>query len=98
MKKLKVEKPGKSKKELLSLLEKKLSENKSFIKEYNANVQKISNGYSINVEKKMLFLKFFLKASITVEDETYIIEYETNAPDYKVKEFEPQVIEFLEAL
>ena len=98
MRSLSINKPSKSKEELLSLLEAQLSQFDSFIKENNATLTKTMDGYNLSVEKRVLFMKYFLNAEIKADDEKYIINYDTNAPEFKVKEFETKVIDHLKSL
>jgi hypothetical protein len=98
MKTLEINKPKISKTELLALLESQLNQFDKFVKENNATLTKTTDGYNLSVEKRVLFMKYFLNAEIKAEDEKYIISYDTNAPEFKVKEFESKAIEYLKSL
>jgi hypothetical protein len=98
MKTLEINKSNQSKSELLSLLEAQLNQFDSFIKENNATLTKTSDGYNLSVEKRVLFMKYFLNAEIKAAEGKYIINYDTNAPEFKVKEFESKVIDHLKSL
>lgn len=98
MKTLEINKPNRSKQELLSLLEAQLKQFDTFIKENNATLTKTTDGYNLSVEKRVLFMNYFLNAEIKTEDEKYIINYDTNAPEFKVKEFKTKVIDHLKSL
>lgn len=98
MKSLIINKPNNSMTALLSLLESQLNQFDSFIKENNATLTKTADGYNLSVEKRVLFMKYFLNAEIKAQHEKYIINYDTNAPEFKVKELETKVIDHLRSL
>jgi hypothetical protein len=98
MKTLEITKPNRTKIELFSLLETQLHQFNTFIKENNATLTKSTDGYNLSVEKRVLFMKYFLNAEIIAGEEKYIINYDTNAPEFKVKEFETKVIDHLKSL
>ena len=81
-----IPKPGKSKQELLEKLERFKSDYSKQIVENDAKIEKITDGYNIKVEKKVLFMTFYVNADIIVKDEGYEITWESNAPESKVNE------------
>lgn len=95
---LTIDKPNKSKTQLLLLLESQLIEFKDVIKENNAEVKRIIDGFSLSFKKTVLFMKFHLKATIIAEEESFLINYDTNAPEIKVREFESKLIAHLKSL
>jgi len=98
MKSLTIEKPNKSKTQLLLLPESQLTEFKNVIKENNAHLERIPGGYSLSFEKTVMFMKYYLKAAIIADEESFQIEYYTNAPEFKVKEFELKIIKHLKSI
>ena len=86
MAKIEIEKKGKAKKDLLNCMgrmEEKFSKVK---KEYNISITRDEDIFYISASKMILFLNFWIKAKVTVQDEKIIIEYETNAPQRYHKE------------
>lgn len=81
-----ISKPGKSKQELLEKLERFKSDYSKQIDENDARIEKITDGYNIKVEKKVLFMTFYVNADIIAKDEGYEITWESNAPESKVNE------------
>ena len=80
------------------MLESQLTEFKDVIKENDAQLERIIDGFKISFEKTVLFMKYYLKATIIAEEESFVIEYDTNAPEFKVKEFESKIINHLKDL
>jgi hypothetical protein len=78
-------KPGKTRSQLLECLEALKSEFTDQISEYDVKINKLPDGYSIDAEKKFLFLTFWIRAKILVREHEFDIIWETNAPDSKVK-------------
>ncbi len=81
-----ISKPGKSKQELLEKLESFKNEYSKEIGENDVKIEKITDGYTIKAEKKVLFMTFYVNAEIIAKDNEYIITWESNAPDSKVNE------------
>lgn len=90
-----ISKPGKSKKELLDKLENFKKEYSKQINENEITLEKITDGYSIKAEKKVLFMTFHVNADIIAKDNEYIITWESNAPESKVNEALEKVKELL---
>lgn len=95
MKKFIIQKPNKSKTELLVFLESQLPYFKKILSENNAKLKRVQDGFTIELEKTVLFMKFFLNATIICEDGNYLILYETNAPDSKVNDFKIKINDYL---
>lgn len=98
MKTLIIQKPNKSKTELLVFLESQLPNFKKILIENNAKVTRIRDGFTIELNKTVFVLNFFLNATIICEDGKYVILYETNAPEYKVDEFKIKITDYLKNL
>jgi len=81
-----IEKPGKSKDELMKCLENLENVYEKEIKEYDLQVIKSYDGYSIRGKKKILFMNFYLNAQIMVYDGKIEVKYDTNVPAGKVDE------------
>ena len=93
---IRIDKPGKSKEEILTCLEKFEKNYSKEIKEYDLRILKIDSGYNIKVEKSVLFMNFYLDAKIIAQDSYFDISYDTNVPQSKVKEVLNKVEEVLE--
>ena len=83
---MRIYKTGKTKAELLNSLDSLKDKLKNEISEYNIKLTKINDGYNIEAEKKIVFVKFWVNANITAGDGYYDINWETNAPEGKVAE------------
>ncbi|MEO6694503.1 MAG: hypothetical protein ABIY50_08240 [Ignavibacteria bacterium] len=81
---MKIDKTGKTKEELLRSLDSIKDNLKNEISSNNVEIEKITDGYSIKAEKKIIFVKFWVNAAITAGDGYYEITWETNAPEGKV--------------
>ncbi len=84
MKKI-IEKPGKSKQELLDSLEKLKEKFKYEISGNDVEVTKITDGYKVHAEKRFI-INFHVDAEIIASDGQYEISWETNAPQGKVED------------
>ena len=93
---IRIDKPGKSREELLTCLEKFEKNYSKEIKEYELRILKIDGGFNIKVEKSILFMNFYLDAKIIAHNGYFDINYDTNVPQSKVKEVLNQVEEVLE--
>ena len=91
-----IPKPGKTKKELLVKLESFKNDYSKEIGENDVKIEKITDGYNIKAEKKVLFMTFHVNADIIAKDNEYIITWESNAPEGKVNEALAKVKEALE--
>lgn len=81
---MRINKNGKTKAELLKSLDRIKDNFRNEISEYNVGLTKINDGYSMKAEKKIVFIKFWVNASITAGDGYYDVIWETNAPEGKV--------------
>lgn len=93
---LNIPKPGKSKQVLLEKLERFKSAYSKQINENEVKIEKITDGYNIKAEKKVLFMTFHVYADIIAKDNEYVITWESNAPNSKVIEALEKVKEILE--
>ncbi|HEY3250593.1 MAG TPA: hypothetical protein VGK25_05690 [Ignavibacteria bacterium] len=91
-----IQKPGKSKQQLLSCLAKLKVEFKAQVAENDIIITDIADGYLINAQKKVLFLTFWVKAKIIAANGAFELTWETNAPENKVREALDNIIKFLE--
>jgi len=71
-----ISKPGKTKQELKNGLKNLLEKYRDQIQMLNGKVTEISDGYEIKGDKFI----FHVDAAITVDEETYMIRYYSNAP------------------
>jgi hypothetical protein len=84
---IKIEKPGRSKADLLKSLDKLKSDFSSEISQYGLNVNQIKDGYNLQASKKIMMIKVSVDMSIKAEDGRYILSYETNnVPQSKIDE------------
>ncbi len=91
-----IPKPGKTKQELLDKLEGLKTELSKQVADNEVNIEKITDGYNVKAEKKVLFMTFYVDANIIAKDGCYEITWESNAPDSKVNEALEKVKEALE--
>jgi translation elongation factor EF-G len=84
MKKI-IEKPGKTKAELLKSLEQLKEKFKYEIEGNNVEITNITDGYKIHAEKRII-VKFHVDAEIVARDGEYEISWDTNAPKSKVED------------
>lgn len=80
-----LERPGKSKEELLKTLHNLKESYKSKISANDVKVSEITDGFKIRAEKRFI-VKFYVEAEITAREGAYDIRWETNAPQSKVDE------------
>lgn len=92
-----IAKPGKSKAELLELLEKLKDTYKREISGNDVEVTKITDGYKVHAEKRFI-VKFHVDAQIIARDGEYEVSWETNAPKSKVEEAMTGIEKFLQDL
>ncbi|MBN8570635.1 MAG: hypothetical protein J0M18_13500 [Ignavibacteria bacterium] len=95
MKKI-IEKPGKSKQELLDSLEKLKEKFKHEISGNDVEVTKITDGYKVHAEKRFI-VKFHVDAEIIARDGEYELSWETNAPQGKVEDAMKKIEQTLQA-
>lgn len=82
-----IDKPGRSKKELLEGLEKLKSDFSSQISQYDIKISPAKDGYNLKVNKKIIFVDFSADINITAEEGKYVINYTTkNIPQGKIDE------------
>ena len=93
---IRIDKPGKSREELLTCLEKFEKNYNKEIKEYDIQILEIDGGYNIKAEKSVLFMNFYLDAKIIAHDGYFDISYDTNVPQSKVDEVLNKVEDVLE--
>lgn len=93
-----IPKPGRTKQDLLEKLEGFKNEYSKEIGENDIKLEKITDGYSIKAEKKVLFLTIYVIAEIIAKENEYVITYESNAPESKVNEALEKVKEKLEKI
>ena len=93
MKKI-IEKPGKTKQELLDSLEKLKASFADKIADNKIEITKIEDGYKIRAEKRII-VKFWVDAKIIAQDGAYEISWESNAPQSKVDEAMVGIEKFL---
>ena len=92
---IRIDKPGKSREELLTCLEKFEKNYSKEIQEYDLQILAIDGGYNIKAEKSVLFMNFYLDAKIIAHDGYFDVNYDTNVPQSKVKEVLNRVEEVL---
>ena len=91
-----INRPGKSKEQLLSSLN---SLRNNFAKEIADNdvcIESVTDGFLIKAEKKILFMTFWVNAKIKAVEEAYELTWETNVPAGKVNEAIDKVKKVLE--
>jgi hypothetical protein len=81
-----IDKKGNTKEQLMEKLKGFRKSYSKEIQENNIKFTELDNGYKFNVEKKVIFLNFYVNGAIAAEDERFVIKYETNAPRRKVEE------------
>lgn len=91
-----INKPGKSKENLLSALGELRSEFSKQIAENNIEIAETSEGFDVKAEKTVLFMKFWVDAKVIAKEGYYEISWETNAPKSKVEEALDSIKELLE--
>jgi hypothetical protein len=79
--------PGKSKAELIKCLEKVQKKYQTKINDNNITINRIGDKFNIYAVKKILFLKYWVDANIKLNDGKISIEYDTNIPESKEKDF-----------
>ncbi len=92
-----IDKPGKSKQELLQSLEKLKSEFAKEISQYDIKLNPITDRYNLKGSKKIAFIEFSVDVNIKAEEGKYIIDYHTkNVPQSKIEDAIGQVTKVLE--
>lgn len=70
-----IDKPGKSKKELLAYLEKLKTDFADEISKYDLKLSPIKDGYNLKGSKRIVVLKASADINIKAENEKYVIDY-----------------------
>lgn len=91
-----VNKPGKTKAQLLSCLENIKERFKDDIGSNDVTLEKTPDGYNITGEKNILFMKFWVKSQIIAVDERYELTWETNAPEGRVQDAMREITKVLD--
>lgn len=92
-----IDKPGKSKQELLKSLENLKSDFAKEIAEYDIKLSPITDGYNLKGSKKIVFIEFSVDVNIKAEDGKYVIDYTSkNVPQAKIDEAVGEVRKVLE--
>jgi len=92
-----IDKPGKSKQELLNSLEKLKTDFAKEISEYNIMLSPITDGYNLKGSKKIVFIEFSVDVNIKAEDGKYVINYTSkNVPQGQIDKAMVKVKEVLD--
>lgn len=92
-----IDKPGKTKQELLKSLENLKSDFAKEIAEYDIKLSPITDGYNLKGSKKIVFIEFSVDVNIKAEDGKFVIDYQTkNVPQAKIDEAIGEVTKVLE--
>ena len=91
-----VQKPGRTKQELLGCLDSIKDRFKDDISDNNVTIEKSADGYNMNAEKKILFMNFWVKAQITAKENEFELSWDTNAPESRVEDAINRVKKVLE--
>jgi hypothetical protein len=78
-----IERPGKTKQELLETLSRLKEKFKNEIAGNDVEITEIPDGYKIRGEKRFI-VKFYVDAQIIARDGEYELTWETNAPQGRV--------------
>lgn len=80
-----IDKPGKSKEELLNSLEKLKADFAKEISEYDIKLSPVKDGYNLKGSKKIMFIDFSVDVNIRAEEGKYVIDYTSkNVPQGKI--------------
>ncbi len=93
-----INKPGKTKEQLLSSLVNLKKEFSRQIADNNIAIVETPEGYDVKAEKTVLFMKFWVDAKIIAKEGSFEISWDTNAPNSKVEESLSSVKSILEKL
>ena len=92
-----IDKPGKSKQELLNSLEKLKTDFAKEISEYDVKLSPITDGYNLKGSKKIVFIEFSVDVNIKAEDGKYVINYTSkNVPQGQIDKAMVKVKEVLD--
>lgn len=92
-----IDKPGKTKAELLASLEKLKTDYAKEITEYDIQITPITDGFNMKGSKQIVFITFSVDVNIKAEDGKYLIDYtSSNVPQAKIDEAIGEVTKVLE--
>ena len=92
-----IDKPGKSKQELLNSLEKLKTDFAKEISEYDVKLSPITDGYNLKGSKKIVFIEFSVDVNIKAEEGKYVINYTSkNVPQGQIDKAMVKVKEVLD--
>ena len=92
-----IDKPGKSKQELLNSLEKLKTDFAKEISEYDIKLSPITDGYNLKGSKKIVFIEFSVDVNIQAEEGKYVINYTSkNVPQGQIDKAMVKVKEVLD--
>ncbi|MBK6773457.1 MAG: hypothetical protein IPG78_15270 [Ignavibacteria bacterium] len=92
-----IDKPGKSKQELLNSLEKLKTDFAKEISEYDIMLSPITDGYNLKGSKKIVFIEFSVDVNIKAEEGKYVINYTSkNVPQGQIDKAMVKVKEVLD--
>ncbi|MCB0729278.1 MAG: hypothetical protein KDD00_17575 [Ignavibacteriae bacterium] len=92
-----IDKPGKTKAELLASLEKLQTDYAKEIAEYEIQITPITDGFNLKGSKQIVFITFSADVNIKAEDGKYVIDYTANnIPQAKLDEAIGEVTKVLE--
>lgn len=81
------EQSGKSKSELINILEKVKLKYASKIEKNEISINRYGDTFNIYAVKDYILMKFWVDANIILEDGSITINYKTNIPETKEKDF-----------
>lgn len=92
-----IDKPGKTKAELLASLEKLKTDYAKEITEYEIQITPITDGFNMKGSKQIVFVTFSVDVNIKAEDGKYVIDYTSkNVPQGKIDQAISEVTKVLE--
>ncbi|MBK8380976.1 MAG: hypothetical protein IPL16_03615 [Ignavibacteria bacterium] len=92
-----IDKPGKSKQELLNSLEKLKTDFAKEISEYDIKLSPTNDGYNLKGSKKIVFIEFSVDVNIQAEEGKYVINYTSkNVPQGQIDKAMVKVKEVLD--
>ena len=92
-----IDKPGRTKEDLLKSLEDIKTSFAPEIQKYDLKVTPITDGYNLKGNKKIIFIDVMADINIKAEDGKFVIDYQTkNIPQSKIDEVLVQVRDVLE--
>lgn len=92
-----IDKPGKTKAELIASLEKLKTDYAKEISEYEIQITPITDGFNMKGSKQIVFITFSVDVNIKAEDGKYVINYTSkNVPQAKIDQAIAEVTKVLE--